>query len=401
MDIGLSRRAILRSTRGAVAVLATGGTLFAAETGTRALPGGDAYQPWKSWDDPSLKGTPFALVSAAVLAANPHDTQPWLFRVADDSIDVYADASRNLGAMDPFLREMHLGLGCAIENMILAAPPNGYSVQVDLAPGALTDIPERVRPILAARLRLTTPTSKAVDAVHRAIPERHTNRYAYERSRPLDPAWLEAARRIGEGDGVRVIVFPEGAMRDRLEAAMVEATKAIIADARMIADSDRWFRGSRADIDAHRDGPTLEAAGLSFLALTYARLFPVSAETSHTAWLSQTRDVQLGTATTLGLIAVSDRYDRAQSIAAGRCWQRLHLDATLSGVALQPVNQPIERIDRDRQTGGNDEFARRIAELTGAGWQATFAFRAGYCDRQGVASPRRRLADVILGQRKQ
>ena len=98
----------------------------------------------------------------------------------------------------------------------------------------------------------------------------------------------------------------------------------------------------------------------------------------------------------LGLIAVRDRYDRPQSIAAGRCWQRLHLDATLNGVALQPVNQPIERIDREQQTGGSDACARRIADLTGPGWQATFSFRAGYCDRQGPASPRRRLADVVL-----
>ena len=134
---------------------------------------------------------------------------------------------------------------------------------------------------------------------------------------------------------------------------MIDATRAIIADERMIADSDRWFRTSRAEIDEHSDGPTLEAAGLSFLALTYARLFPVSAKTSHDAWLSQTRDTQVGSAPVLGLIAVRDRYDRAQTIAAGRCWQRLHLDATLNGVALQPVNQPIEMIDRERQLGAS------------------------------------------------
>ena len=112
------------------------------------------------------------------------------------------------------------------------------------------------------------------------------NRYAYERSRPLDPAWLDAARRMGQADGVRVIVFPESAARDRLEAAMIDATKAIIANSRMIADSDRWFRNSSAEIDAHRDGPTLEAAGLSFLPLTFARVFPVSARSGPppTAW---------------------------------------------------------------------------------------------------------------------
>ena len=113
-------------------------------------------------------------------------------------------------------------------------------------------------------------------------------------------------------------------------------------------------------------------------------------------WLSQTRDTQVGTAPVLGLIAVRDRYDRTQAIAAGRCWQRLHLDATLNGVALQPVNQPIEMIDRERQTRKGDQWAKRIARLTGDEWQATFAFRAGFASRPAPPSPRRRLNDVVL-----
>ena len=298
--------------------------------------------------------------------------------------------------MDPYLREMHLGLGCAVENMTLSGPPNGYAVRVEAVPGALTDLVQRDRPVLAATLRLSKEQPGAADPLYRAIPERHTNRYSYDRSRLLDPEWMDSARRLGEGEGVRVILLAEGAGRDQLEAAVIDATRAIIADERMIADSDRWFRTSRAEIDEHRDGPTLEAAGLSFLTLTYARFFPVSAKTSHDAWLSQTRDTQVGSAPVLGLIAVRDRYDRAQTIAAGRCWQRLHLDATLNGVALQPVNQPVEMIDRERQLGKVGDFASRITALTGSDSQATFSFRAGKCSRSGVSSPRRRLADILL-----
>jgi hypothetical protein len=36
----------------------------------------------------------------------------------------------------------------------------------------------------------------------------------------------------------------------------------------------------------------------------------------------------------------------AQSIAAGRAWQRLHLAATAEGIAAQPLNQPVEMIRR-------------------------------------------------------
>jgi hypothetical protein len=391
-----NRRRLLRAAGGALAILATGGRLYAAPAPAPGrLPSGDAYAPWTTWNDPSLRGTPFALISAAVLAANPHDTQPWRFRVADETIEVYADCARGLGAMDPYLREMHLGLGCAIENMTLAGPANGFSVRVDPVAGALTEITEREHPVLAATLTLARDASAVRDPLYAAIPERHTNRYPYDRNRPPPPDWLALGRRLGEASDVRVFFFAEGAERDRLAGAMLAATKSIIADAQMIADSDRWFRSSSAEIDAHRDGPTLDAAGLSFVTWAFARLFPVSAATSHAAWLAQTRDAQVGAAPCLGLIAVRDRYNRPAAIAAGRCWQRLHLSATLNGLAMQPVNQPIEMIDRERQLGRSKDYAQLIEELTGAGWQATFSFRVGYCARSAAASPRRRLADVV------
>ena len=104
---------------------------------------------------------------------------------------------------------------------------------------------------------------------------------------------MDAARRLGEAEAVLVILLAEGAGRDQLETTMIDATKSIIADGRMIADSDRWFRKTRAEIDKHRDGPTLEASGLSFLALTYARLFPVSRRRATTLGFRKCKREQL------------------------------------------------------------------------------------------------------------
>ena len=73
-----------------------GGRLRKANAEGQILPEGDAYAQWGLWNDPSLRGPPLALVAAAVLAANPYDTQPWLFRISDDAIEVLADLSRNL-----------------------------------------------------------------------------------------------------------------------------------------------------------------------------------------------------------------------------------------------------------------------------------------------------------------
>jgi hypothetical protein len=391
-----NRRDILRAGGATLFLALAGGKPRAADSAGRLLPEGDAYAPWTLWNDPSIRNTPLALVAAGVIAANPHDTQPWLFAVGDDAIEVYADTSRHLGAMDAYIREMHLGLGCAIENMLTAAGANGYAAQLATAPGSLIDLTERKGPVLAARLRLQRIAAAAPEPRYAAIPLRHTNRYAYDPVRKTSAEWRDFAGALGASGEVKVLLFEaDSPQRRAFDAAVVEATEAIIADKPMIADSDRWFRGSSREIDAHRDGPTLDAAGLSTFTLLFAHLFSVSPETAQRAWLDQTRDVQLPTAPVVGLIAVRDRYDRPGAIAAGRAWQRLHLDATLRGMALQPLNQPIEMIDRERQTGAGAAWARRVAELTGEDWQATFSFRAGYSSTIATPSPRRRLGDVV------
>ena len=135
----LNRRDASRAGGATLFLALAGGKLRAADAAGRPLPEGDAYAPWTLWNDPSIRGTPLALVAAGVIAANPHDTQPWLFAVGDDSIEIFADTSRNLGAMDACIREMHLGLGCAIENMLLAAASNGFGAEFEAAPGSLID----------------------------------------------------------------------------------------------------------------------------------------------------------------------------------------------------------------------------------------------------------------------
>ena len=391
----LNRRGALAWSGAAMLLACSGGVLRVTDAlGEPA--GGDAYSPWQFWNEPAIRNTPLALVAAAILAANPHDTQPWLFRVSDSAIEILADLSRNLGAMDAFVREMHLGLGCAIQNLLLAAGPNGYEAELEAAPGSLTALAERRRPVHVATIRLTKRTPGAPESLYRAIPNRHTNRYAYDRARMLPAEWRDFAAHAGVSDDVKIFLFDEGPQRRIFDAAVAEATQAIIADKTMIADSDRWIRTSRGEIEKHRDGPTLEAAGLSTFTLMFAKIFPVSPETSHQAWLDHTRDAQLATAPLTGLIAVHDRYDRQSAIAAGRSWQRLHLSAVVRGIAMQPLNQPVEMADRERQVGSGNAWATRLARLTGDDWQATFSFRAGFATEGAPASPRRALGDVVM-----
>lgn len=388
----ISRRALCAGTATWIAVSAAG--LRVAVAGSFP-PDSDAYSLWHVWNDKSIAGTPLALVAAGVLAANPHDTQPWLFNVHADRIEVFADLSRNLGAMDALRREMHLGLGCAIENMGLAAPPNGYDAALDVVPGSLLSLGEGCAAVAAATVRLAKRAPQAPDALYRAIPERHTSRYAYDRSRALPSEWIEFASDAGVSDDVRLFLFTDGPAREYFDATVVEATEAIIADPEMANDNMRWMRRSHDAIEAHRDGITYASAGLSPLMQFLAGLVPLPQRMENHSWLAQTRDTHLASAPLTGVIAVRDRYDRAQSIAAGRTWQRLHLSATAHGISMQPLNQPIEMADREKEAGRGTVWAARVDRLASPGWEATFAFRAGYCNEAASPSPRRSLRDVV------
>jgi hypothetical protein len=94
------------------------------------------------------------LISAATLAASPHNSQPWRFSVTTNEILVHADFSRKLGAMDPFEREMFIGLGCALENIAIAAPGAGFAADIRLLPD--------VRRGLVARATLTPDRSRSL-----------------------------------------------------------------------------------------------------------------------------------------------------------------------------------------------------------------------------------------------
>lgn len=388
--MAFSRRRVLK-VAGAI-VVAGGGALAwrAFDQGVFSAGTGGAYDPWKAWDARPPTGL-LHLVHAAILAANPHNSQPWMFKVKDDSIDVYADTRRNIGAIDPYLREMTTGMGCALENLLIAAAHIGYATNVTL-------LPDAGNPAHAAHIRLTS-AAPAPASLYAAIPKRHTNRAPYDTSRPIPPELLTQFSALGANlPEVRVLWFSTPQERKRVGDLIVAATEAIVADRQQSADSARWFRTSWQQLQSMRDGITLDAQSLPpFINAAAKILPPLDQESADNAWLQTTRERHVATAAAFGLIAVPNARDNALRIRGGRLWQRMHLWATTKGLAMQPLNQMPERADRELQLGIEPRFGNALKELVASdNLQALMPFRVGYPTVEGKPSPRRDLQSVLV-----
>ena len=196
------------------------------------------------------------------------------------------------GRHGPFVRELHLGLGCAIENALLAAGPNGY----DAAARAGTGFADRISPPQpCAGARRDDPArparrAAAPDPLYQTIPAAsHQPLRLPIASGRCPPDWLESARTPSAGTPAAGCSSstrtPTAAASTRRWSTRPEA---IIADDTDDRRQRRWFRGLRGgDRAAPRRaiaGGRRAVAGTAGAGADVA----VSPASAHDGWLSQT-----------------------------------------------------------------------------------------------------------------
>jgi len=390
---GMTRRRLLQwiglGAGGVIVAGGAGAAIRGAVNGVWSSGQGAPYDLWRDWA--SMTGVD-QIEAAGILAANPHNTQPWRFAIDGDTIDIWSDETRRMPFTDAINREHTAGLGCATENMVAGARAQGLDA-------AVTAFPDPGDSLLIARVTLTpgAAPSAAAQTLAAAIPLRHTDRGPFTADVIDDDTLASFATLPERGEPASLVTIADPASRDAVSAVMMRAVQAIVDDEDASEEAFAWFRNDRADIDRHRDGLTLDGQGFDDLTLAFAKILPATSRQDGDAfWLRTMRDTDTKTAAAYGIIVVDDVRDPAQQFAGGRLLERAHLHATALGLGFMHMNPVTERIDLARANGTPDEFSADWSAATGVpADQALLAFRIGHPVRAARPSPRRAIGDVV------
>lgn len=80
------------------------------------------------------RGTVYGALSLAVRAPSVHNTQPWLWRIGDTSVHLYADPDLQVPATDPDGRDLVVSCGAALHHFRVALRAEGWDTTVQRTP---------------------------------------------------------------------------------------------------------------------------------------------------------------------------------------------------------------------------------------------------------------------------
>lgn len=310
---------------GAVTASAVGGAAFSIwhDGSMKDYAAAVATQRTPQPDTPEL----LEIVRCATLAASGHNTQPWRFHLDQRRIAMLPDATRRTPAVDPDDHHLFVSLGCAAENLALAAGALGRPAEVQFEPYGAGSLVFDLR---------NGPPRRSV--LFEAIPRRQSTRADYD-GKPVSAADLSTLAAAAQVPGVDLVLLTQRPQIERVLDLVLAGNQAQMADAAFVRELKHWIRFNPRQALASGDGLFSATTGNPIVptwlgSLMFDLVFRTAAENERYA--RQMRS-SAGVA-----IFVSHHDDKAHWVQAGRACQRFALQATALGLKHACINQPVE-----------------------------------------------------------
>ena len=275
------------------------------------------------------------LVRHASLAASSHNTQPWKFRIDSESISILPDFSRRCPVVDPDDHHLFVSLGCAAENLLIAAEAAGLHGQ------PLFD-PSRDGGTIRIALEKATPSRSPFFG---AIAHRQCTRAAYNgQSAPSND--LKRLEDAGTGEGGGVVLLTDKGQIENVAEYVAQGNVAQFGDPKFVNELITWIRFNSAEAVRTGDGLFARAAGNPEVPRWVGKLFMRAV---FSARKQNEKDIKYIHSSAGVAVFVSEKDNKAHWIDVGRRYERFALQATALGLRNAFVNQPVEVVGLRRQ----------------------------------------------------
>jgi len=287
------------------------------------------------------------LIKAASLAPSADNMQPWEFRKQDNAIEVFVAKPRVLPT-DVIGMFAWVGVGAAIQNIVVAAASRGFVSMVEYNP--IKKLNE-----LATVIRFSQGNADAHLAEWIAL--RNTNRSPFE-AMPLSQAVISKLTQSIKGLNGGVHWTTEASGLERMAKMDANSTYIRLEHKPLHDELFDILRFTRKDIEASRFGLTFESLEVPRFAVVFARqlqYWSVNRIISNLGFgrlVAKQLSNKLKKTGALCLITAKRR-DPVAYMEAGRAMEQLWLAATSEGLSIQPYGvlpQYLTKVEVEPET---------------------------------------------------
>jgi hypothetical protein len=272
------------------------------------------------------------IIEYGTKAPSGHNTQPWKFVSKENEIQIHPDFNRALPIVDTDNHALYISLGCAAENIVLAAKNMGFDSRLDLLQNK-----ERTDYI---KIVLIPNDSIKTDDLFNYIDSRQVTRNEYT-STKIPSEDVDKLIKSFNFKGINMMVFMTSEEMKELEPFIIEGSNLQFQNKAFVNELVSWIRFSKKEVVKKKDGIWHASMGMPstgrFIGNVIMKHF-VSEKSEAKRWHKMVH-------ASAGFVLFTVRKNDVEHwVNLGRAFQRFGLTATKLNINHAHVNMPCEEL---------------------------------------------------------